>query len=213
MYVPKHFRQERVELLHECMARHPLATVVTLGPAGLEANPVPLLLDPAPQPGAPHGRLVGHLSRANPQWQHFDPAVEALAIFQGPNAYVTPAWYPSKAEHGKAVPTWNYAVVQARGRLSVFDDPARLRRVLAELTAAHEASRAQPWAMDDAPAAYIDAQIKAIVGIEIAVRELTGKWKMSQNRTEQDRRGVAAGLAGGSAAEQVVSTMIAWEEE
>lgn len=213
MYLPAHFRQEDSEALHECVARYPLATVVTLGPEGLEANPIPLRHDPTPLPDAPHGRLIGHMSRANRQWQRFDANVEALAIFQGPNAYVTPSWYPSKAEHGKAVPTWNYAVVQARGRLSFFDDPNRLRQVLADLTAGHESPRPHPWTLDDAPQDYIAGQLKAIVGIEIAVRELTGKWKMSQNRSAPDRHGVASGLAQGDATERVVSTMIAREEK
>lgn len=194
MYVPRLFRQEDPAALAGLITEHPLASLVTLGPAGLEMSPVPLLYDPAPRADAPHGILRGHLARANPQWQQFRPDIAALALFTGPNAYISPNWYPSKAEHGKAVPTWNYAVVEARGPLRIIEAPEELRRRLAELTAVHEARQPHAWTLGDAPEDFIAAQLKAVVGVEILVQQLTGKWKMSQNRSEADRQGVAAHL-------------------
>lgn len=141
MYLPSAFREDCPQRLQEFIAHHSLATLITLGPEGMEANPVPLLYDPTPRPEAPRGVLRGHLARANRQWQHFDPQVEALAVFQGPDAYVSPTWYPAKALHGKAVPTWNYAVVQAKGPLAVIEDAAWLRRLLADLSTVHEAGQ------------------------------------------------------------------------
>ncbi len=197
MYVPSLFREEDPQTIAQLIASHPLATLVTLGPEGLESSPLPLLYDPAPREDAPHGTLRGHLARANPQWRQFRPEVPALAMFTGPNAYITPNWYPSKMEHGKAVPTWNYAVVEAQGTLTVIDDADYLRPLLAQLTNTHEASQPHPWRIEDAPEDFIAAQLKAVVGIEIAVQKLTGKWKMSQNRSPEDRAGVRAGLAAG----------------
>lgn len=192
MYQPRLFREERPEILAEFMARHPLASLVTLGADGLEYNPVPLHYDPTPRDDAPHGCLRGHLARANPQWRDYRPEVAALAIFTGPNAYVSPNWYPSKAEHGKAVPTWNYAVVEARGPLRIIEAEDELHQLLATLTATHEAGQPHPWQLADAPEDYLAAQLKAVVGIELAVQRLTGKWKMSQNRSPEDRAGVRA---------------------
>ncbi|MDE2586448.1 MAG: FMN-binding negative transcriptional regulator, partial [Betaproteobacteria bacterium] len=194
MYVPRLFREDNPEVIATLMRQHPLASLVTLGPDGLELSPVPLLYDPTPRPDASHGVLRGHLARANPQWQHFNPDVPALAIFTGPNAYISPNWYPSKAEHGKAVPTWNYAVVEAQGPLRVIDEKdetrEELRSLLTELTAIHEGSQSHAWKLEDAPEDYLAAQLKAVVGIELVVTKLTGKWKMSQNRSETDREGV-----------------------
>ena len=194
MYVPNSFREEDPAKLAELIARHPLASLVTLGPEGLDMSPVPLLYDPTPRQGAPYGLLRGHLARANPQWRQFNPAVPALAIFTGPNAYISPNWYPSKAEHGKAIPTWNYAVVDAQGPMRVIEETEELRQLLAELTAQHEASQPKPWKLEDAPEDYMAAQLKAVVGVEIPVQKLTGKWKMSQNKSEADRAGVKANL-------------------
>ncbi|MBS1189058.1 MAG: transcriptional regulator [Rhodocyclaceae bacterium] len=209
MYAPAQFKEERPQVLQDLVARYPLATLVTLGPEGLEANPIPLLYDPTPQPGAPHGVLRGHLARANPQWQRYRPEVDALVIFQGPQAYISPNWYPSKAEHGKAVPTWNYAVVQAAGSLRVIEDPTWLRRLLADLTAAHESRHIHPWTLDDAPEEFIAAQLKGIVGIELAIRTLTGKWKMSQNRPAADRQGVQTALAASDESQKAVAELVA----
>lgn len=187
MYLPRLFREDNPEVIADLIAKHPLASLVTLGPDGLELSPVPLLYDPTPRQDAPLGLLRGHLARANPQWQVYNPAVPALAIFTGSNAYISPNWYPSKAEHGKAVPTWNYAVVEAQGPLRVIEDTDELRGLLAQLTAVHEANQPHAWKLEDAPEDYLAAQLKAVVGIELAVQKLTGKWKMSQNRSEGDR--------------------------
>lgn len=195
MYLPKLFAQTDTATIAGLLAAYPLAQLVTHGRTGLEASPLPLLYDPAPRPEAPFGVLRGHFARANPQWQNYQPGSEAMALFTGPNAYVSPNWYPGKAEHHKAVPTWNYAVVEARGPLTLIEDPAALRELLTALTATHENPRPQPWSLADAPEEFLAAQFKAIVGVEMAVQQLTGKWKMSQNRSPADQAGVRAGLA------------------
>lgn len=202
MYQPPHFREDRLEIQHGLIRAHPLGLLVTNGSTGLVANPLPFVLDAA---ASPLGTLKAHLSRANGQWQDFDPGQEALAIFQGVDAYVTPSWYETKRETGKVVPTWNYAVVQAYGRITVIEDADWLRRQIGELTATHEASRPEPWAVDDAPAPFIAAQLKGIVGIEIEITRIEGKWKVSQNRPEADRLGVSEGLRsiGNDAAQQM----------
>ncbi len=192
MYLPTHFEECRPDVLHRLLHEHPLGLLVTQGDGGLDANPIPFLLDPE---RGPHGTLRGHVARANPVWREARTDVASLVVFQGPQAYVSPAWYASKAETGKVVPTWNYVMVQARGRLVVRDDAAWLRRLVGELTARHESARPVAWQVDDAPADYIDAMLRAIVGIEIELSALTGKWKVSQNRSAADRDGVARGLA------------------
>lgn len=192
MYLPTHFEERRPEVLHALMAEHPLATLVVLTDDGLVANPFPLLFDAQ---AGPHGTLRGHMARANPMWRTARLDVEALAIFQGPQAYVSPAWYPAKREHGKVVPTWNYSMVQARGRLRIVDDTAWLLGLVSSLTDRHEAGRAQPWQLADAPEDYVAQMLKAIVGFEIELSSgLVGKWKASQNRSVADRAGVAEGL-------------------
>jgi len=204
MYLPAHFKETDVETLHGLIHAHPLATLVTLGSDGLFASHLPLLIDPDP---APFGTLRGHLARGNPQWRDFRPDPEALAIFQGPQGYVSPSWYPTKRETGKVVPTWNYAVVHARGRLTVRDDPAWLDAFVRRLTDSQERELPQPWKVDDAPAEFIGRQIKAIVGIELTVTRLDGKWKMSQNRSNEERAGVVSGLEdrGGEEAREVAA--------
>ncbi|MCX7174788.1 MAG: FMN-binding negative transcriptional regulator [Proteobacteria bacterium] len=191
MYVPAHFEETRIEVLAALMRTHPLATLVTTSGDGLAANHIPMEYDPLP---APYGTLRGHVARANPVWREPSGATLALAIFQGPDAYISPAWYPSKAEAGKAVPTWNYAVVHAHGPLSFFDDEQRLRALVGALTDRHEAGRPHPWQVTDAPEDYIEKMLKAIVGIEMPVARLVGKWKLSQNRSAPDRAGVISGL-------------------
>ena len=178
-------------MLQDFIGRNPLATLVTLSSSGLIANHVPLLLDADP---APHGKLIGHLARANNQWRDFDERVEALAIFTGPQAYVSPSWYATKAETGKVVPTWNYAAVHAYGALRVIDDAGWLRNLVGRLTDRHEGTRSQPWKVEDAPAVYIQSQLKGIIGIELTVQRFEGKWKLSQNRPERDRQGTVRGL-------------------
>ena len=192
MYLPTHFEEKRPELLHELVRTHPLGLLVTLADGGLQANSIPFFLDAAPAGGP--GVLRAHVARANPLWRDVRTDVEALVVFQGPQAYVSPGWYPSKAEHGKVVPTWNYVMVQARGTLRAIDDAAWVRAFVTRLTNHHEAALPRPWAVTDAPADFIDTMTRAIVGIEITLSALTGKWKVSQNRSAADRAGVASGL-------------------
>ena len=195
MYLPQHFQETRVEILHALMREHPLCTLVTLGADGLNANHIPIEIDPDP---APFGTLRGHVARANPVWRECAADVAALVVFQGPSAYVSPSWYPSKREAGKVVPTYNYVVVHAYGPLRSVEDPAWLRGLVERLTDKFEANRAERWRVTDAPASYIDAQLRAIVGIEIPVTRLLGKWKVSQNRSAPDRSGVVDGLRAGA---------------
>jgi transcriptional regulator len=191
MYLPKHFAEERPEVLHELIRRRPLATLVTLSADGLVANSLPLLL--VPEEG---GRLFlrGHVARANPVWRESLPDVDVLALFQGEDAYISPSWYPAKAEHGRVVPTWNYVTVQARGRLRFIDDPAWLKDLLERLTHEHEDKRAAPWRLSDAPVDYIEKMLAAVVGLELEVTQLVGKWKASQNQPVEAREGVVRGL-------------------
>ncbi len=207
MYLPEHFAETRLDVLHQLMRQQPLATVVSHGSNGLDANHLPLLLDPE---RGPHGTLLGHVARSNPLWQEIGQlSGDALVIFQGPQAYISPNWYPGKAEHGQAVPTWNYAVVHARGPLRVIDEPAALRQLLERLTAIHEADQPRPWQISDAPEDYIARQLRAIVAIEIPISNLTGKWKTSQNRPATDRQGVADALAGrGDEASQAMAALV-----
>ncbi|WP_112663212.1 FMN-binding negative transcriptional regulator [Microvirga flavescens] len=191
MYQPPHFREDRLDVQHALMRAHPFGMLVTLGSEGLVANPVPFILDAS---ASEKGTLRAHLSRANPQWRDFDAAREALVIFQGADSYITPSWYETKRETGKVVPTWNYAIVQAYGTMKVMDDLEWLTRQTEALTAQHEASQPQPWAASDAPASYIAAHMKGIVGIEIEISRIEGKWKVSQNRPQADIAGVAEGL-------------------
>ena len=189
MYRPAHFDETRVPVLHDAIAKSGFATLLTSGAGGIEASHVPMLLDPEP---APLGTLLGHIARDNPQWRA--GAGEALAIFLGPDAYVSPSWYPTKKEHGKVVPTWNYVAIHARGPIEWFDDEARLRAIVTRLTEKHEAGRPARWAVTDAPPDYIRSMLKAIVGFAIPIARLEGKWKMSQNRPPADRQGVVGAL-------------------
>ena len=191
MYDVAAFREDRVEVLHALMRAHPLATLVTLGAEGLEANHIPLLIDAEP---APFGTLRGHVARANPVWQLLSTDTPVLAVFQGAQGYITPSWYASKSEHGKVVPTWNYAAVHAQGVVCVRHETDWLRTLVTRLTENHEAQRAEPWQVSDAPAVYLDGMLKAIVGIEIRLTRLQGKWKMSQNRLPKDQASVVQAL-------------------
>ena len=191
MYQPNAHIEGRVEVMHELIRRHPLGLIVTMNADGLNGNHIPLEIDPEP---APYGTLRGHVARANSLWRETEGAVMPMVVFQGPSRYVTPSWYPSKQATGKVVPTYNYMVVHAYGRLRAIDDPAWLRSFLDRLTARHEQHRPMPWKIDDAPADYLEAMLKAIVGIEIRIERLIGKWKISQNRMQQDHAGVIAGL-------------------
>lgn len=191
MYIPKHFAEPRVDVLHQLIRARPFSTLVTLSSSGLNANHIPLQL--SEQPG-PFGTLRGHVARANPIWNDITKDVEALAIFHGPDVYVTPSWYATKAETGKVVPTWNYAVAHAYGTLRVIDDASWLRAHLEALTALNEAAFAEPWHLDDAPPDFTEKLIGAIVGIEIVITRLSGKWKTSQNQPAENQAGVVRGL-------------------
>jgi transcriptional regulator len=189
MYVPPHFREDRIDVLHDAIRRAGLATLVSQTGDGLIATHLPLLLDPDP---APYGTLVGHVARANP---HAGGALgQSLVIFQGADGYITPSWYPTKRETAKVVPTWNYASIHAYGTVAFFDDPARLLDIVTRLTDRHEAGRAERWAVSDAPADYVQGMLRGIVGFAMPIARLEGKVKMSQNRPPVDRDGVVAGL-------------------
>lgn len=189
MYLPKHFEQPDRAAVVALMRERPLATLVVATPDGPTADLIPLeYVDDA---GA-HGTLRGHVARANPLWRH--AGAQSLAVFTGPETYVSPGWYASKREHGKVVPTWNYTMVQARGALRAVDDAPWLRALVGRLTDHHEARQAQPWSVDDAPDDFVQQMLRAIVGIEIELESLVGKWKVSQNRSAADRAGVVQGL-------------------
>lgn len=190
MYLPRHFEQHDPVALHGLLRDHPLATLVTTSADGLSADHVPLEFDAS---SGPHGTLFGHVARANPLWQHAN-GTPVLAVFNGPQAYVSPSWYPSKAATHKVVPTWNYAVVHAHGVLEAVEDAPWLHRLVSRLTHHHESGREAPWAVSDAPDDYVQPMLRAIVGIRIPLTKLVGKWKVSQNRHEADRLGVAQGL-------------------
>lgn len=190
MYTPPGFREADLPTLHGWIHAARLANLVTMGPGGLVATPLPLFL--AADEGE-RGVLYGHVARANPQWQH-PAATEALVIFMGPDAYISPSWYESKQVDGKVVPTWNYVAVHAYGQAEFFEDADRLLDVVTRLTGLHEASRDEPWAVGDAPPSFVRAQLRGIVGVRIPISRLEGKRKMSQNRTAADRARVAKGL-------------------
>ena len=191
MYQPPAFREDRLEVQHALIRAHPLGLLISAGPGGLMANLLPFLID---TDAGGHGTLRVHMARANPQWREFEALEECLVVFQGPQDYVTPSWYATKRETGKVVPTWNYVTVHAWGRPRVMNDEVWLRRQIEDLTRSRENLRPAPWAVDDAPADFVAMQVKAIVGIEIAIARIEGKWKMSQNRPEPDRAGVIEGF-------------------
>lgn len=191
MYLPTAFHDTDIERLQQQMAATRLAIIVTHGEQGLLASHVPLLLDREGE----FGTLRGHLARANPQWRDLANGSQAMVIFAGADAYVSPGFYPSKAEHGKAVPTWNFLAVHAYGHAEVFSDPERLHALVSSLTDHHEARQAQPWTVEDAPADYLESMLKAIVGFALPIQRLEGKRKLSQNRSAEDIAGVQRGLA------------------
>jgi transcriptional regulator len=191
VYLPKPHEETRLDVLHALIRTHPLGTWVGLCNGELVGNHVPFELDAS---RGKYGTLIGHVARANPVWKQSPSAVSHLVTFQGPQAYITPSWYPSKHEHGKAVPTWNYAVVHAYGIPTYIEDGPWLHAHVTALTNRHEANQALPWAVSDAPADYMEKMIGAIVGVEIPLQRVMGKWKMSQNRSAPDQLGVLAGL-------------------
>jgi transcriptional regulator len=191
MYIPSSFKEIRLEVLHDLIAAQPLGMLITGGPRGLLASPLPFLLY---RKEGECGILRAHLARANAHWKELAEEGECLVVFQGEQGYVTPSWYPSKAATGQAVPTWNYATVHVWGKAKVIEDAAWLRRQLDDITRFHEQGRVPAWTISDAPSAYIDTQMKAVIGIEIPVMRIEGKWKMSQNKDEADRMGVINGM-------------------
>ena len=195
MYIPKAFELTDLPLLHAAMRKSELALLVSVTANGLVATHLPLLLD---ENAGPLGTLHGHVARANRQWQDTIPGTEALVIFPGLDTYVSPSWYPAKAETGRVVPTWNYSAIHAYGIPVFFEDPERLRGVVTRLTARHEEGFAAPWRVTDAPANYIDGQLKAIVGFEIPIARIEGKEKFNQNRSAEDRAGVISALRASS---------------
>lgn len=195
MYQPPHFREDDLSVQHALIRAHPLGLLITSGDAGLAANLLPFHLDSSL---SGKGTLQVHMAKANSQWRAIEAGAPVLVVFQGADSYVTPSWYATKRETGKVVPTWNYAVVQARGTARVIQDAGWLRRQIEALTGDHEAVREQAWAVSDAPDAYIAAQLKGIVGVEIEILEIDGKWKVSQNRPEADIAGVGRALADAS---------------
>ncbi|HEV3044229.1 MAG TPA: FMN-binding negative transcriptional regulator [Roseiarcus sp.] len=191
MYEPPLHKKESLEAQHALIRSQPLGVLVSKGPDGLEANAIPFLIDAS---ASKLGTLRAHMARANPQWRSLGAADEALVVFQGPDRYISPNWYATKRDTGKVVPTWNYVMVQARGRPRVIEDPEWLRAQIEELTRTHEGRRPAPWAVSDAPADFVAMQVKAIVGVEIEIARIAGKWKASQNRPAADREGVIEGL-------------------
>jgi transcriptional regulator len=192
MYQPPHFRDDDLLRQHDLIVAYPLGLLVTSGASGLQANAIPFVLD---RGASAHGTLRGHLARPNPQWRDCLEGCPALVVFQGPEHYVTPSWYATKRETGKVVPTWNYVMVQASGTATAIEDDGWLHAQIRALTDMMEGRLPAPWAVDDAPESFVAGQVRGIVGIEIAIASLEGKWKASQNRPEADRDGVSRGLA------------------
>jgi transcriptional regulator len=192
MYQPTHFREDRLDVQHALVRAHPLGLLISTGADGIVANPIPFVIDTSGE----HGTLKCHVARANTHWKSLQDSADCLVVFQGAEHYITPSWYASKKEHGKVVPTWNYATVHCWGRAIIRDDAVWVRDQIEALTRQHEGPRAAPWAVNDAPEPFIAAQMRGIVGIEIPISRIEGKWKVSQNRPEQDRAGVHEGLKG-----------------
>jgi transcriptional regulator len=210
MYTPSHFDETRLDVLHGLITSHPLGALVRHGPGGLAADHIPFEIAAA-TPDAPFGTLRAHVARANPLWREAaatDGAGDVMAIFQGPSAYISPSWYEEKPQSGKVVPTYNYAVVQAHGPLRAIEDPDWLLALLHRLTQRHEAKMAAPWSVADAPPEYVEKLLRAIVGIEIPLAKIEGKWKLSQNRPQVDQDTAAAALAADPATAALAALML-----
>jgi len=206
MYIPEHFEETRIDVLHHLIRNHPFGTLITVCDGEITADHVPFLIE---QSGRDFGTLKCHVARSNPVWKTMSEQVESLVVFQGPDSYVSPSWYPSKQNHGKAVPTWDYIVVHARGVPEAKNDVDWLLNHVSQLSDTHEESRAIPWKVSDAPTEYINKLVGAIVGIEIPIIQISGKWKVSQNRPKSDQAGVVAGLASeGSDSAKAISKII-----
>lgn len=192
MHIPNSYEETRVEVLHLLMKKCPLGILIVNGTDGVEAHHLPMVLSQEPEP---LGRLQCHVNRANKVWDRVNDGDEALVVFQGPQSYISPSWYPSKEETGgRVVPTWDYVVVHAHGSMKIREDASWLRQHLADLTAGHESQRNQPWGLDDAPPEFLNRAMSGIVGIDLSLSRILGQWKVSQNRSIPDRRGVVAGL-------------------
>src|SRR5262245_42503529 len=217
MYQPPAFREDRIEVQHALIRAHPLGLLVTAGPGGLMANHIPFLIYAAASPPVPEfgaaaserGTLRAHFARGTPQRHELAAVEQCLVVFQGPQDYVTPSWYPTKQETGKVVPTWNYVTVHAWGRPRVIEDAAWLRRQIGDLTGQQEGALPMPWMVEDAPADYVTAQVKGIVGVEIPIERIEGKWKVSQNRPVADRAGVVAGFRARGEAGEPMANLVA----
>ena len=208
MYLPKHFEERDAGRLRSLIQRYPLGALVTATESGLDANHIPFLFADT---GGAAGTLHGHIARANPLWREGVRDATALVIFQGPNSFISPSWYPSKRENARVVPTWNYAVVHVHGVLRFVDDPAWVRSHVEALTREHEGKRDPPWAVTDAPAEFVDKMVSAVVGIEISITRWYGKWKVSQNRSAADRVGVVEGLEREASASSVAMAALVKE--
>jgi transcriptional regulator len=208
MYNPSEFAEDRTEILHAFIRQHPFAAIVSCGAEGLEATHVPVVLH---ADIGPKGALRCHIARANRHWESLRTSPAVLVIVPGPEHYITPSWYPSKQEHGKVVPTWNYVAVHVRGQAKLFEDQQDLLNHLRTLTDQRERALGSHWSIDDAPDGFIQATSKAIVGIEVAIESIEGKWKVNQNRPEADRQGVVAGLEGNGSAESIEMARIVEE--
>ncbi|VVE37502.1 transcriptional regulator [Pandoraea communis] len=206
MYLPTPFAESRLDVLHDLIRMHPLGLLVSAGEQGLAADPIPFLVSPGE---GEFGTLRAHLARANPHAQALQGVGDCLIVFTGPQGYITPSWYAAKAEHGKVVPTWNYAAVHAWGKPRVIDDAAWLLRFVGDLTQSQEQARTAPWAVEDAPADFVDGLLRAVVGVEIPIRRIEGKFKMSQNRPMPDRVGVVEGLRAEGAMNEPLAALIA----
>jgi transcriptional regulator len=205
MYQPPHFREDRLDVQHRLIVTHSLGLLVTAGPGGLQANNIPFLIDPA---ASERGTLRAHLARANPHIAELAAVTECLVVFQGPQHYISPSLYPTKQETGKVVPTWNYITVHAWGAPRVIDDAGWIHRQVDDLTHHKEDTRAKPWQVADAPDAFVNAQLKGIIGLEIPIARIEGKWKVSQNRPAIDQAGVAAGLQSESGDAKVMAAEV-----
>ena len=191
MYMPQHFAETRPEVIHRIIREHPLGMLVTQGPDGLDADHIPFEYEPAE---GTHGVLLAHVARANPLWQRCPTGSQVMVVFRGAQAYISPNWYPSKHEAHRQVPTWNYEVVHAHGKLTVHDDERFVRGIVARLTRRHEAAEPRPWKIGDSSPEFIDSMLRNIVGIDIAVTSLACKVKLSQNKEARDRQGAAEQL-------------------
>lgn len=207
MYQPPYHREDRLPIHHALIRAYPLGTMITSGPGGLDGNPLPFVLD---EKAGLKGVLKSHIARENRQWRDFDPRMEVLVVFMGPQTYVSPSWYVAKQESGEVVPTWNYACVHVYGTIRLIDDRDWLFSQIRDLTDLEERERTSPWSIDEAPAGFISAMLEAIIGIEITISRIEGKWKVSQNRSEDDRRGIIAGLRGsGDETDRAMADLVA----